>query len=79
MTFPSLTALQRTSDQLMSLAMTVLPHGGQRSARRNAWTAMSADAAQARARREVEAAVAAAIASIPPAGTHDERPALIAR
>ena len=33
------------------------PHGGQRTARRNAWAGMSADAARGRARREAEAAL----------------------
>jgi hypothetical protein len=78
-TFPSLTALQRTAGQLQSLALTVVPHGGQRSARRNAWAAMSADAIQARARREAEAAVALAASMMPPAGAHAESPALLAR
>ena len=57
MTFPSFT---RTAAQLQGFALTVLPHGGQRSARKNAWAAMSADAVLARSRREAEAAVAAA-------------------
>ena len=61
MTFPSFTALTRTAGQLQSLALTVLPHGGQRSARRNAWAAMSSDAVLARSRREAEHAVAAAM------------------
>jgi hypothetical protein len=78
-TFPSFTALARTATQLQSLTLTVLPHGGQRSARRNAWAAMSADAVQARARREAEAVMAAALASIPSDGTHTEAPALLAR
>jgi hypothetical protein len=60
-TFPSLTALARTAGQLQGLALTVLPHGGQRSARRNAWSAMSADAAFARNRREAEHAMTAAV------------------
>ena len=60
MTFPSFTAFTRTAGRLQTLALTVLPHGGQRSARKNAWAAMSADSALARSRREVEAAVAAA-------------------
>lgn len=60
MTFPSFTPLGRTAVQLQGLALTLLPHGGQRSARRNAWSAMSADSALARSRREAEVAVAAA-------------------
>lgn len=51
---PSLT---RTATQLQSIALTVLPHGGQGGARRNAWAAMSRDSAQARARQEAEVAV----------------------
>jgi hypothetical protein len=75
-TFPSFTALARTAAQLQSVALTVVPHGGQRSARRNAWAAMSADAVQARARREAEAAIALVVAAMPPAGTHEQIPAL---
>jgi hypothetical protein len=47
---------------LQDLTLVVLPHGGQRSARRNAWSAMAADASLARGRREAELAVAAASA-----------------
>jgi hypothetical protein len=61
-TFPSFTSLTRTASQLQNLALVVLPHGGQRSARRNAWASMSSDAALARSRREAEVAVAAATA-----------------
>ena len=61
MTFPSLTPLVRTAGQLQSLALTVLPHGGQRSARRNAWSAMSADAVFARNRRDAEQAMLSAL------------------
>jgi len=43
-----------------SLLLAVLPAGGQTAARRNAWAAMSSDAARARARREAAAAMAAA-------------------
>jgi hypothetical protein len=42
------------------LVLTVVPGGGQRTARRNAWAGMSAGTARARARREADAAVAAA-------------------
>ena len=45
----------------------LLPHGGQLTARRNAWAAMAADAARARARAEAAAALAAAVASTQPA------------
>jgi hypothetical protein len=75
-TFPSFTAFSRTTGQLQSLALTVLPHGGQRSARRNAWAAMSADVSQARSRREAEQAVAAATAR---AAYLAQRPTLAAR
>ena len=54
--------LHRTLANLESLAMTVLPHGGQRSARRNAWAAMSEGSARARARREAEVAMDRAVA-----------------
>ena len=40
--------------------LTVLPHGGQGRARRNAWAAMSSDVVHSRARREAEAAMAQA-------------------
>lgn len=43
------------------VVLTTLPHGGQRAARRNAWSSMSADATMARARREAEAALARAV------------------
>ena len=53
---PSL-SLKRNLTTLESLFLTVLPHGGQRSARRNAWASMSADAAWARNRREADSAL----------------------
>ena len=53
--------LHRTLAHLESLAMTVLPHGGQRSARRNAWAAMSEGNLRAKARRDADAAMALAI------------------
>ena len=40
--------------------LAVLPAGGQRAARRNAWAGMSRDAVQARDRREADAAVSTA-------------------
>jgi hypothetical protein len=46
--------------RLQETALLLLPHGGQRAARQNAWRAMVADAAVARARREAVAAVAEA-------------------
>jgi hypothetical protein len=54
---------------LQSLVLLAAPHGGQQSARRNAWAAMSADATRARARRDADAAMdrAVAIAASTPA------------
>ncbi len=43
------------------VVLATLPHGGQRAARRNAWSSMSADATVARARREAEAALTHAV------------------
>jgi hypothetical protein len=54
--FPSL-SLKRNLATLESIVLTVMPHGGQRSARRNAWASMSSDAAWARGRRDAEAAM----------------------
>ena len=53
---PSLLALGQAA------VLAAMPQGGQRTARRNAWAGMSADAAQARNRREAEAAVRFAVA-----------------
>ena len=53
-------ALPRTTSRVQSLLMLVLPHGGQSTARRNAWAGMSADAARGRERRQAESALAAA-------------------
>jgi hypothetical protein len=50
--------LARTATQVQTLAMTLVPHGGQGVARRNAWAAMSADAGVARSRREADLAMA---------------------
>ena len=52
MAFPSL---------VQDLILSALPQGGQRTARRNAWAGMSADAARSRAAREAEAALAASV------------------
>jgi hypothetical protein len=51
---------------LQSLTLLALPHGGQRTARRNAWASMSADSALARTRREAAGAMSLAVA-LPPA------------
>ena len=45
---------------LQTLILTAGPHGGQRTARRNAWAGMSDDAGRARARRDAEQALDAA-------------------
>lgn len=45
---------------VQSLLMTALPSGGQRTARRNAWAGMVADASRSRARRDADLALAAA-------------------
>jgi hypothetical protein len=45
---------------VQDLLLVALPAGGQKAARRNAWSAMSADASRARGRREAEAALALA-------------------
>lgn len=62
-----MTQLLRTLPRLTlinsrELAMTLLPHGGQRAARQNAWAGMSADLAMSKARREAEAAMDVATA-----------------
>jgi hypothetical protein len=41
--------------------LAALPHGGQRTARRNAWAGMSAQSARSRAQREADAAIADAV------------------
>jgi hypothetical protein len=46
----------------MMIAFTrIFPEGGQGTARRNAWAAMSTNASRARDRREADAAVIAAV------------------
>jgi hypothetical protein len=51
------TAARRTATTAQSLLLLTLPHGGQGTARRNAWASMSADATRARARAEADAAM----------------------
>jgi hypothetical protein len=46
--------------------LTLLPHGGQLTARRNAWGAMAVDAGRARARREATQAFAVAAGAAAP-------------
>jgi hypothetical protein len=53
--------LARTATTVQSVALTLLPHGGQRSARRNAWAAMSEGNTRARGRREADAAMSRAV------------------
>ncbi len=50
----------RTALSVQSLVLALVPHGGQRSARRNAWASMSSDAVRARARRDAELAMSRA-------------------
>jgi hypothetical protein len=64
--------ISRTASNVQSLVLAVLPHGGQRSARRNAWASMSSDAVRARGRREADAAMNHAISA-------SQRPAATAR
>lgn len=60
----------RTASQVQTFALTVLPHGGQRSARRNAWASMVDDNTRARARRDADAAMSRAVSmSQQPAAT----------
>jgi hypothetical protein len=56
-----LPAVTRTATTVQTLFLTALPHGGQRSARRNAWASMSTDATRARARREADDAMDSAL------------------
>ncbi len=53
--------LARTASNVQSVALALVPHGGQRSARRNAWAAMSEGNTRARARREADAAMSRAV------------------
>jgi hypothetical protein len=62
--------LSRIAVNVESVALMLLPHGGQRSARTNAWASMSEDSARARGRREADAAMARAVAmSLHPAAS----------
>ena len=49
--------IARAASLTTSVLLTALPHGGQRTARRNAWASMSTDATVARARREADLAM----------------------
>jgi hypothetical protein len=62
--------LTRFTTSAESVALMLLPHGGQRSARKNAWASMSEDSARARGRRDADAAMARAVAmSLHPAAS----------
>ncbi len=50
--------IARAASLTTTILLTALPHGGQRTARRNAWASMSTDAARAPRRREAGAALA---------------------
>jgi hypothetical protein len=66
----NLSPLSRFATTVESIALTLLPHGGQRSARKNAWASMSEDNTRARGRREADAAMARAVAmSLHPAAS----------
>lgn len=52
----------RTARSVESAFMTLLPHGGQGAARRNAWSAMAADTTRSRARRDADLAMDRAVA-----------------
>ena len=49
--------VRRTASTGHSAVLLLLPHGGQRLSRGNAWEAMVADTDRARARREADAAL----------------------
>lgn len=55
-------SISRTARTVQTLALTLLPHGGQRSARRNAWASMAADHSRAQSRRDADAAMTRAVA-----------------
>jgi hypothetical protein len=66
----NLSPLSRIAVNAESVALMLLPHGGQRSARKNAWASMSEGSARARGRREADAAMARAVAmSLHPAAS----------
>jgi hypothetical protein len=62
--------LSRIATTAESLALLLIPHGGQRSARTNAWASMAEDSTRARGRREADAAMSRAVAmSLHPAAS----------
>ena len=48
---------RRLAGLVLDVTVLMVPHGGQHTARRNAWAGMSTDATGGRERREVEAAL----------------------
>jgi hypothetical protein len=58
--------LRRTPSAVRTLYLLAFPHGGQRSARSNAWAGMSADLVRSRDRSEADDALRAAIARARP-------------
>lgn len=57
--------VRRTASTTQTAVLLLLPHGGQRVARSNAWASMSADAVRARGRQEAAAAMSRAVALHP--------------
>ena len=49
-------SVRRATSLVQGLVVLLVPHGGQHTARRNAWVGMSGDAARGRDRREAQAA-----------------------
>ena len=53
--------LRRPTSGVQALLLAVLPHGGQCSARKNAWASMSDGAVRARGRRDADLAMEQAL------------------
>ncbi len=66
MSLPMALPLRRTPSAVRGLCLLAFPHGGQRSARRNAWAGMSAQTAHGRARAEAEEALGTSVARARP-------------
>ena len=64
---------RQTRGLMVAASLAILPHGGQRGARRNAWTAMVADTAQARVRGDAQFAVDRAAASAARRAAHAQQ------
>ena len=56
-----MTTLRRTVSTAQDLLLLALPHGGQLTARRNAWAGMSDAATRARGRRDADIAMDQAV------------------